>query len=141
MRLHLAELSWTAAGQRVFNVAINGTTVLSNFDIFATSGAQNRALTEEFTAVANSSGAITIAFTQGTADNPEVNGIEVVPMDKEGSSGGLASLASRCYLRQLILSRSMAILPKCGRGAEWLADITNKKYRTWVKCLRFFRLS
>ena len=79
MRLHLAELSWTAAGQRVFNVAINGTTVLSNFDIFATSGAQNRALTEEFTAVANSSGAITIAFTQGTADNPEVNGIEVVP--------------------------------------------------------------
>ncbi len=79
VRLHFADLSWTAAGQRVFNVAINGTTVLRNFDIFATSGAQNRALTEEFTAVANSSGVIAIAFTQGTADNPEVNGIEVVP--------------------------------------------------------------
>ena len=63
----------------MFNVAINGTTVLSNFDIFATSGAQNRALTEEFSAVASSSGAITIVFTQGSADNPEVNGIEVLP--------------------------------------------------------------
>jgi hypothetical protein len=79
VRLHFAELSWTAAGQRLFNVAINGTSVLNNFDIFATSGAQNRALTEEFTAVASSSGTITIAFTQGTADNPEVNGIEVLP--------------------------------------------------------------
>jgi hypothetical protein len=78
VRLHFAELSWTAAGQRLFNVAINGTTVLNNFDIFATAGAQNRALTEEFTAVANSSGAITIAFTQGNADNPEVNAIEVI---------------------------------------------------------------
>jgi hypothetical protein len=79
VRLHFAELTWTAAGQRVFNVAINGAAVLSNFDIFATSGAQNRALTEEFSAVASSSGAITIVFTQGSADNPEVNGIEVVP--------------------------------------------------------------
>lgn len=39
VRLHFAELTWTAAGQRVFNVAINGTTVLSDFDIFATAGA------------------------------------------------------------------------------------------------------
>ena len=78
VRLHFAELTWTSAGQRVFNVAINGTLVLSNFDIYATAGAQNRALTEEFTAVANSSGAIAIAFTQGSADNPEVNGIEVL---------------------------------------------------------------
>jgi hypothetical protein len=29
--------------------------------------------------VANSAGAITIAFTQGNADNPEVNAIEVIP--------------------------------------------------------------
>ena len=32
--LKFAELYWTAKGGRVFNVAINGTTVLSNFDIF-----------------------------------------------------------------------------------------------------------
>lgn len=78
MRLHFAELSWTAAGQRVFNVAINGTQVLSSFDIFATAGVQNQALTEQFNTTANSSGQIVIAFTNGGADNPEINGIEVL---------------------------------------------------------------
>jgi hypothetical protein len=39
---------------------------------------QRRPLTEEFTAVADSSGDITIAFTQGSADDPKVNGIEVL---------------------------------------------------------------
>jgi hypothetical protein len=78
VRLHFAELTWTAAGDRVFNVAINGIPVLSNFDIFATTGAQNQALTEQFNATANSSGQIVISFTQGSADNPEINGIEIL---------------------------------------------------------------
>jgi Malectin domain/Pectate lyase superfamily protein/F5/8 type C domain/Abnormal spindle-like microcephaly-assoc'd, ASPM-SPD-2-Hydin/Fibronectin type III domain len=78
VRLHFAELSWTAAGQRVFNVAINGTSVLSDFDIIATSGAENRAITEQFNTTANSSGQIVISFTNGGADNPEVNGIEIL---------------------------------------------------------------
>ncbi len=76
VRLHFVELTWTAAGQRLFNVAINGTNVLSNFDIYAAVG-QNHALVREFKATANSSGQIVIAFTQGTADNPSVAGIEV----------------------------------------------------------------
>lgn len=78
VRLHFAELTWTAAGQRMFNVAINGNYVLNNFDIFATAGAQNQALTEQFNATANSSGQIVISLTQGTADNPEINGIEIL---------------------------------------------------------------
>jgi hypothetical protein len=43
VRLSFAELWWTAAGQRVFNVSINGAKVLSNFDIFATAGGRNKA--------------------------------------------------------------------------------------------------
>jgi len=78
VRLHFAELTWTAAGNRVFNVAINGTNVLNDFDIFATSGAQNQAVTEQFNATANSSGQIVISFTNGGADNPEINGIEIL---------------------------------------------------------------
>jgi subtilase family serine protease len=78
VRLHFAELTWTAAGQRKFNVAINGTSVLSGFDIFAAAGAQNKAVVEQFTAVANTAGQIVIGFTQAGADNPEVNGIEVL---------------------------------------------------------------
>jgi fibronectin type 3 domain-containing protein len=74
--LHFAETYFPAAGDRVFNVAINGTTVLSNFDIYATVG-KNAALVEQFTATANSSGDIVIAFTTGAANQPLVMGIEV----------------------------------------------------------------
>jgi hypothetical protein len=74
--LHFAEFYWTAAGKRVFNVAINGTTVLSNFDIYATVGA-NKALVEQFTATANSSGQIVIAYISGSADQPKASGIEI----------------------------------------------------------------
>jgi subtilase family serine protease len=78
VRLHFAELTWTAAGRRKFNVAINGTNVLSAFDIFTAAGARNKAIVEQFTAVANTAGQIVIAFTQAGADNPEVNGIEIL---------------------------------------------------------------
>jgi len=78
VRLHFAELTWTAAGQRRFNVAINGTIVLGAFDVFAASGGTNKAITEQFTTTANASGQITIAFTQAGADNPMVSGIEIL---------------------------------------------------------------
>jgi hypothetical protein len=74
--LHFAETYFTATGGRVFNVAINGSPVLTNLDIYATVGA-NAALVEQFTTVANSSGDIVIAFTTGPADQPVVSGIEI----------------------------------------------------------------
>jgi fibronectin type 3 domain-containing protein len=75
--LHFSENYFTATGKRVFNVAINGTTVLSNFDIYQTVGAQYAALVETFTATANSSGDIVIALTNGTANQPLIMGIEI----------------------------------------------------------------
>jgi len=77
VRLHFAETFFTASGQRVFNVAINGSSVLSNFDVYAAGGANN-AVVRTFTATAPSTGKITIAFTNGTADSPMVSGIEVI---------------------------------------------------------------
>ena len=74
--LHFAETYFTAAGQREFDVAINGTSVLTNLDIYATVGA-NAALEKTFTATANSSGDIVIAFSGGAANQPVVSGIEV----------------------------------------------------------------
>src|SRR5262249_22576335 len=38
VRLHFAEIYWTNAGQRLFNVAINGVAVLTNFDVFVAAG-------------------------------------------------------------------------------------------------------
>ena len=74
--LHFAETYFTAAGQRVFNVAINGTSVLANFDIYANVGV-NAAIVKQFTATANASGQIVIALSNGTADQPVISGIEI----------------------------------------------------------------
>ena len=76
VRLHFAETFWTAAGKRVFNVSINGTQVLTNFDIFAAAGAMNKAVIEQFTATANSSGQISLVFTTVT-DKALISGIEI----------------------------------------------------------------
>jgi hypothetical protein len=76
VRLHFCETFWTAAGHRIFNVSINGTGVLSNFDIFAAAGGQNRALIEQFSATADGAGDITIAFTT-VADKALISGIEI----------------------------------------------------------------
>jgi hypothetical protein len=75
IRLHFAETFWTAAGKRVFNVSINGTQVLTKFDVFAAAGAQNKAVIQQFTANANSSGQYVITFTS-VVDNSLVSGIE-----------------------------------------------------------------
>jgi hypothetical protein len=77
VRLHFAEIYQTAAGRRVFNVAINGTTVLSNYDIYAETGARYKAVVKEFTATANASGQIVIQFTTVT-DNAKISGIEII---------------------------------------------------------------
>jgi beta-glucanase (GH16 family) len=76
VRLHEAETYWTAAGQRRFNVTINGTQVLTNFDIIAVAGAPNKATIQEFNVPA-SSGQIVIQFTTVT-DNARSGGIEIL---------------------------------------------------------------
>ncbi len=77
VRLHFAESYWTASGKRVFNVSVNGASVLNSFDIFAAAGAQNKATIREFYVSANSSGQMVIQFTTVT-DNAQINGIEVL---------------------------------------------------------------
>jgi Malectin domain/Chitobiase/beta-hexosaminidase C-terminal domain/Fn3 associated/DUF5010 C-terminal domain/PQQ enzyme repeat len=77
VRLHFCETFWTAAGSRVFNVSINGTQVLTNFDIFATAGGQNIANIQQFTPAANSSGQYVIVFTSVT-DKALISGIEII---------------------------------------------------------------
>ena len=75
--LYFNETYWSAAGKRVFNVLINGTQVLTNFDIIAQTGAKNRAIAEQFPAVADSNGNITMQFTVGTADLPKISGFTI----------------------------------------------------------------
>ena len=74
--LKFAEIYFTTAGQRVFNVSINGTPVLTNFDIVAVAGAPLKALDESFP-VAVTNGTIAIQFTTGTANWPKVSAIKI----------------------------------------------------------------
>jgi fibronectin type 3 domain-containing protein len=84
VRLDFCEYAHTASGQRQFNVSINGTQVLTNFDIFAAAGAEFKANAQSFTATASSSGQIVIVFTT-VLDNAIVQGIEITT-----GSGGTA---------------------------------------------------
>jgi len=76
VRLHFAETFFSASGSRIFNVSINGTQVLTNFDIFATAGAKNKAVIEQFTQNANASGQYVITFTS-VVNQALVSGIEI----------------------------------------------------------------
>jgi poly(3-hydroxybutyrate) depolymerase len=74
--LYFAETYLSGESQRFFNVAINGTTVLSNFDIYTSAGGANRAIARTFTTTANSSGQVVIQFISHI-QNPKINGITV----------------------------------------------------------------
>ena len=63
VRLHFAETYFSTTGSRTFNVSINGTRVLTNFDIVATAGAKNTAVVEQFAQPASPTGDYVITFT------------------------------------------------------------------------------
>ena len=65
-------------GQRVFNVSLEGSTVLSNYDIVADVGDQTGTM-KEFTGIV-SDGDINIA-TGHVHENPLINGIEIIQTD------------------------------------------------------------
>jgi beta-glucanase (GH16 family) len=95
VRLHSAETYWTAVGQRRFNVTINGTPVLTNFDIIAAAGAANKAVINEFNAVATG-GQITIQYVTVT-DNARASGIEII-LARPAAPAGLGAIAGNAQV-------------------------------------------
>ncbi len=77
VRLHFAENYWSAAGQRRFNVSLNGASVISNFDVLAAAGAKNRAVIRDFDVLPNVSGQIIIQLVS-VVDNATLSGVEIV---------------------------------------------------------------
>jgi hypothetical protein len=76
VRLHMCETFFNTTGSRTFNVTLNGTQVLTNFDIRAMAGAQNKAIVQQFTTNANASGQYVIQFTT-VVNSSLVSGIEI----------------------------------------------------------------
>ena len=90
LRLHFAELYWTTAGQREFNVFINGVQVLTNYDIIAAAGAANKAIVQEFNVVP-SGGQIAVQYVT-VVDNAKSSGLELL-LPPPAAPGGLSANA------------------------------------------------
>ena len=85
VRLYFLDWQNTQVGQRVFDVDINGTPALENFDIVQAAGNAGGdgtyiGVEEDFNETADANGDITIQFLQGSASVPLVNAIAVVPV-------------------------------------------------------------
>jgi endoglucanase len=76
VRLHFAENFYTAAGQRIFSVNIEGTPI-ANIDVFAEAGGARRALIKT-ASVTVSDNQLNIGFTASVGETM-IDGIEVIP--------------------------------------------------------------
>jgi N-acetylneuraminic acid mutarotase len=76
VKLHFNENAMAGPGQRVFDVRINGSVVLDDFDIFEVAGGAHKAITTSFT-VPDDRGKIKIEFV-AKVQNAKVNGIEII---------------------------------------------------------------
>ena len=77
VRLHFAETKLDP-GQRKFNVDINGQRVLADFDI-AGEGGKNKAVVKDFASISpDADGAIVIALSRGSADEPKICGLQIL---------------------------------------------------------------
>lgn len=83
VRLHFAETYFgvngrAGSGARRFNVVVNGTTTLNQFDIYAAAGAADKAVVRDTIATATPAGTIVIALNTGSVNQPAINGIEIL---------------------------------------------------------------
>ena len=78
VKLHFAECTYSGAGQRLMNISINGTQVLTNFDVFASAGAMNTAVIKSFQATAVN-GQINVSVASAlTSSGAAMAAIEVI---------------------------------------------------------------
>jgi len=76
LTMKFAELYWTAPGKRVFNIVVNGQTVIQNFDEFAAAGGRFTAVDRSVT-VTVSTGLIDLQLVQ-VIDLPTISAIQIL---------------------------------------------------------------
>ena len=107
--LKFSENYWAAAGKRMFNVILNGATVLSNFDIFADAGGEYIADDKTFSTTVNSQGQIVIQFQNGSANNAKIDAIQLVPSGPTSLPAPQISPGSETFTGSVPVSISDAI--------------------------------
>src|ERR1017187_5035996 len=86
VRLHFAEIFFSTTNSRKFNVTINGSQVLTNFDVLAAAGGMDKAIVKEYT-VTPAGSSIVVAFSNGSADSAKSSGIEIISILPGAPSG------------------------------------------------------
>lgn len=74
--LHFAEIWWESPGERVFDVSVQGETVLADFDVYDATGGDHVALTHTVEGVSVTDGTLSIS-TDTSVDNSKLSGIEI----------------------------------------------------------------
>ena len=84
VNLYFDELFFGAAGSRVFDVEIEGGTVLDDFDPYVAAGNSNNTIKQSFV-VPVTDGVLNLEFLKGAANNPHIAAIEII--DNNGAPG------------------------------------------------------
>jgi len=91
--LHFAEIFHNASGRRIFDVTVNGETILDNYDIFSEAGGSLVGITETYVTTPDESGNMVIGFVT-VVNNAKVSGISVrqfgvgLDTDNDGTPDG-----------------------------------------------------
>jgi hypothetical protein len=111
LNLYFAELTKTGTGQRVFNVTVGSTTVLSNFDIFAAAGGQYAAVEKSFPGIAVTTPAAMRISSSVVTDYPAIAALESIPAPPTAGSPSPGNGATG-------VSRSAAVTATFGRAMD-----------------------
>jgi uncharacterized membrane protein len=121
--LHFAEVYHTAAGRRMFNVDVEGSRKLTNYDIFAKAGGGMRAV-QETIPVTVTDGILNINFTTGSADMPKVSAIEVLPQTTTLSGAAVAGSVRENGVAELVTS-VLTVYPNPNPGDQATIEGSN----------------
>jgi len=91
VRLHFAEPAFTASGQRLFDVQLQGVTVDASLDVFAAAGAQRKAVVREY-GVSVSGGQGIALDLRNVISTAFVSGIEILRANPAGVTAPTVNL-------------------------------------------------
>ncbi|MCP9236425.1 malectin domain-containing carbohydrate-binding protein [Lewinella sp. JB7] len=95
VRLHFAEIYWTTAGKRIFDVTLEGNRVIDNFDIAAEVGAASPVVKEYW--ISNTNGqfdlSMSAASSVGGVDQPKISALEIIGQGTTGPNSPPVAVA------------------------------------------------
>ena len=130
VRLYFVEPWERQAGKRLLDVTVNEHTGLTNFDIFAAAGGQNKAVTREIKSTTERNGNLTIRLCRGAGcrNNVVVSGIEVLIAGKSmiGLQAGGPGIPAINFQSGIELAQGMdkdlPLIPSADGQLAWFGD-------------------